>query len=42
VCESFSQRFFQCKKVSKKEGGIIKMHDFNAYNDKEFALQETK
>jgi hypothetical protein len=30
------------KRFHKGDGGIIKMHDFNTYNDEEFALQETK
>lgn len=29
-------------KFGKGEGGIIKMHDFNSYADKNFALEETK
>ncbi len=30
------------KKLGKGDGGIIKMHDFNSYADKDFALEETK
>jgi peptidoglycan/xylan/chitin deacetylase (PgdA/CDA1 family) len=29
-------------KFNRGEGGVIKMHDFNSYNDQYFALQETK
>jgi peptidoglycan/xylan/chitin deacetylase (PgdA/CDA1 family) len=29
-------------KLDQGDGGIIKMHDFNSYMDKDFALQETK
>ena len=29
-------------KFSRGDGGIIKMHDFNAYKNKDFALEETK
>ena len=33
---------FNLLRFRRGDGGIIKMHDFNAYNDEEFALQETK
>jgi peptidoglycan/xylan/chitin deacetylase (PgdA/CDA1 family) len=29
-------------KINKGKGGIVKMHDFNSYVDKDFALEETK
>ena len=30
------------KRFNRGDGGIIKMHDFNSYVDKDFALEETK
>jgi len=30
------------RKFGRGEGGIVKMHDFNSYADRDFALEETK